>query len=574
MNNKGLSSIFDVMILSIIVVMVIAFLQVFSMTHQSTKIKDIKDETTDIYASNALRTLEYVSSDIEYQTVQTGTLEEVSDPDFSRVVETSQKARDYMHRLDGILENWSNNATALKEHASNVSYELVGEIENVQGNVSDIQAFLGETEDSLNGINTQCTDIEDNLREYGALLGGTIPEGASSCGYVKNLSSGVSDLAENISSGLGEINDQLEDAKTTLKDLNASVEENTDKVLEIIQQARCVLRKVNIEMDNYVTYLQLGVKEKATLMDLLPAKANLKSKTVTETVGEALYVEDRLTQSDLMRALGAGGYRVATDWFNGTNEENDSLNEETCNQTKPVCPQCANCLGIDVHYDAGGNHTDDKDDLNDEYVTLENSDCMIPCELKDWKIKDNTSKRYTFKDVTIPVGGTLTLHSGNGTDTETDVYWNSNYMPNPAIWNNDGDTLFLSYNGQLLQKYTYDAEGNHETTTYCEPDSGNETGCNETERSLNNSKNQIIQAAILTLIREDYRKLAEEAVKQNLEDTLTQQGYKYCYKAETCCSQITVGECSDIPLNAARAQRTIPTAENETAQTTLSIWRG
>ncbi|MFZ2455778.1 MAG: lamin tail domain-containing protein [Candidatus Altiarchaeia archaeon] len=571
-DNKGLSSIFDVMILGIIIVMAIAYLQVFSITHQSTKITDIKDETTGIYASNALRLMDYISSDADYQTVQTGTLEIVSDKDFNKVVEMSEKAREYTHKLDGILENWSNNETALKEHIEEISDELTGEIENIQGNISGIQALLGETEDSINSINTQCADIMKNLEEYKTLLGGDITGEESPCGYVKNIGGGLSDKAKNISTGLQEINDQLEDAKKIIKDINGSVEENADKILEIIQQARCVLRKVNVEMDNYVTYLQLGVKEEATLMDLLPAKADLKTKTITETVGEALYVEDRLTQSDLLRAMGAGGYRVATEWFNGTNQENNTLNEETCNQTKQKCPQCANCLGIYVHYDAGGPTVDDRENLIDEYVTLKNIDCMIPCQIKDWKIKDNASRGYTFKDVTIPVGKTLTLHSGNGADNQTDAYWNSAYLPNPAIWNNDGDTLYLSYEGLLLQTYAYDKYGNAERKTHCNPEPDNETGCNETHTSLNNTKNRIIQAAILTLIREDYRNLAQKAVKQNLDQTLTSQGYKYCYTAQTCCSQITTGTCPP-PENAATSQRSIPTAENETAQMTLSIWR-
>lgn len=44
------------------------------------------------------------------------------------------------------------------------------------------------------------------------------------------------------------------------------------------------------------------------------------------------------------------------------------------------------------------------------------------------------------------------MHTGFGIDTDSDLYWNSNR----AIWNNDGDTIFLYDNlGNLIDSAKY-----------------------------------------------------------------------------------------------------------------------
>lgn len=56
--------------------------------------------------------------------------------------------------------------------------------------------------------------------------------------------------------------------------------------------------------------------------------------------------------------------------------------------------------------------------------------------LKGWLIKDESRKEYKFKDISIEE---VNLHSLNGTDNETDIYWNNK----EDIWNNDRDTAYL-----------------------------------------------------------------------------------------------------------------------------------
>ena len=105
---------------------------------------------------------------------------------------------------------------------------------------------------------------------------------------------------------------------------------------------------------------------------------------------------------------------------------------------------------VTFHYNAAGN---DNQNLNDEYVTLENT-CDFPIDMSGWRLTDSGAKHvYRFKTFVLRPGATVTLHSGRGFDTTTDLYWGRSYG---AVWNNDGDTLYLyDSSGQLVLVYRY-----------------------------------------------------------------------------------------------------------------------
>jgi micrococcal nuclease len=86
-----------------------------------------------------------------------------------------------------------------------------------------------------------------------------------------------------------------------------------------------------------------------------------------------------------------------------------------------------------IHADAEGN---DNENLDDEYVTLENTGDS-DLSLSGWTVSDEAGKTYTFGDVTLAPGETVTLHTGSGSDTASDVYWGRD----GAVWNNGGDTV-------------------------------------------------------------------------------------------------------------------------------------
>ncbi|WP_225334723.1 MBL fold metallo-hydrolase [Halomicrobium urmianum] len=91
----------------------------------------------------------------------------------------------------------------------------------------------------------------------------------------------------------------------------------------------------------------------------------------------------------------------------------------------------------EVHADAAG---DDRENLNDEYVVFENvGDASL--DLSGWEVADDAGHTYAFPDgVTIDPDDSVTLHTGSGSDTETDRYWGQG----SPVWNNNGDTVIVT----------------------------------------------------------------------------------------------------------------------------------
>jgi hypothetical protein len=49
----------------------------------------------------------------------------------------------------------------------------------------------------------------------------------------------------------------------------------------------------------------------------------------------------------------------------------------------------------------------------------------------------------------------VTLHTGSGADTDTDLYWGSD----AAIWNNGGDTIYVyDESGETVIERSYDGD--------------------------------------------------------------------------------------------------------------------
>ncbi len=89
----------------------------------------------------------------------------------------------------------------------------------------------------------------------------------------------------------------------------------------------------------------------------------------------------------------------------------------------------------DVHYDAAG---DDHYHLNDEYLVLKNVGGES-INLEGWNVKDKKNHTYVFPHFELLPNTTVTIHTGFGTNSASDIYWGSGR----AIWDNDGDTVYL-----------------------------------------------------------------------------------------------------------------------------------
>jgi len=104
---------------------------------------------------------------------------------------------------------------------------------------------------------------------------------------------------------------------------------------------------------------------------------------------------------------------------------------------------------VEVHEDAAGN---DNENLNDEYVVFENEG-TDPLTLGDWTVTDEADHEYVFPSAfALEPGERVTLYTGSGTDTGTELYWGLE----SAVWNNDGDTVTVrDDDGSVVTREAY-----------------------------------------------------------------------------------------------------------------------
>jgi hypothetical protein len=108
---------------------------------------------------------------------------------------------------------------------------------------------------------------------------------------------------------------------------------------------------------------------------------------------------------------------------------------------------------VKIWYDSPGTDNRSTASLNAEYVVLKNVTTSART-ITGWTVRDAAGHRYTFGTLQIGAGRTVVLHTGRGTNTSTNRYWQSgNY-----IWNNDRDTAYLrDARGALMQTCAYNS---------------------------------------------------------------------------------------------------------------------
>ena len=138
---------------------------------------------------------------------------------------------------------------------------------------------------------------------------------------------------------------------------------------------------------------------------------------------------------------GDGTTTVDTD----DSERTDDSDEETT-----TAEESATTFEIaDINADAEG---DDRENLNDEYVTFENTGEQ-PLDISGWTLEDAADHSYTIPEGTIvDPQATITVRTGSGTNTDTELYWGSG----SPIWNNGGDTVIVqTTDGTTVLEETY-----------------------------------------------------------------------------------------------------------------------
>jgi endonuclease YncB( thermonuclease family) len=89
--------------------------------------------------------------------------------------------------------------------------------------------------------------------------------------------------------------------------------------------------------------------------------------------------------------------------------------------------------------------------LNREYVVIENRGTNA-VDLTGWSLSDETTRRYLFPNFILAAKARVTLRTGSGMNTATDLYWGNR----TAIWNDNGDTVFLrNREGRIVLCHVY-----------------------------------------------------------------------------------------------------------------------
>lgn len=96
----------------------------------------------------------------------------------------------------------------------------------------------------------------------------------------------------------------------------------------------------------------------------------------------------------------------------------------------------------EIYYNSPGTDTGSNSSLNAEWVRLYNTSSSR-ISLTNWTVRDAARHIFKFGTYTLGAHSYVKIHTGHGTSTQTDRYWNHSWY----IWNNTGDTATLRDGG-------------------------------------------------------------------------------------------------------------------------------
>jgi hypothetical protein len=111
----------------------------------------------------------------------------------------------------------------------------------------------------------------------------------------------------------------------------------------------------------------------------------------------------------------------------------------------------------EIFYNPPGPDTRTNSQINREWVQLHNTSGRR-IALTHWTLRDSANHVYRFGTYKIKAHGFVMIHTGKGSNTQTNRYWRlSNY-----VWNNDGDRATLKdNNGNVIDRCSYNGGGSH-----------------------------------------------------------------------------------------------------------------
>jgi hypothetical protein len=106
----------------------------------------------------------------------------------------------------------------------------------------------------------------------------------------------------------------------------------------------------------------------------------------------------------------------------------------------------------EIYYNSPGPDHGSNASLNAEWVLLHNTSGS-PITMTNWILHDGGQKHtFRFGTYTIAPHGYVKIHTGKGSRSQTNRYWNLSWY----VWNNTGDTATLKDNhGNVLDRCSY-----------------------------------------------------------------------------------------------------------------------
>ena len=104
-----------------------------------------------------------------------------------------------------------------------------------------------------------------------------------------------------------------------------------------------------------------------------------------------------------------------------------------------------------IQYNSPGSDNGSNSSLNAEWVQLHNRSGS-PITLTGWTLRDTAGHVYTFGTYRIRAHGFVKIHTGRGTNTQTDRFWGRGAY----VWNNTGDRATLKNRaGTVIDRCSY-----------------------------------------------------------------------------------------------------------------------
>jgi hypothetical protein len=117
----------------------------------------------------------------------------------------------------------------------------------------------------------------------------------------------------------------------------------------------------------------------------------------------------------------------------------------------------------EIFYNSPGPDRGSNASLNAEWVQLRNSSGHSVA-LTHWTLRDRAGHVYTFGTYRLNAHGSVKIHTGKGSNTQTNRYWGHSWY----IWNNNGDGATLkNASGTVISRCSYSDPGENSASKIC-----------------------------------------------------------------------------------------------------------